>query len=52
MKINRSFDSENGRAFEDGKMTLEDLSALALAVEPKMRSGKQELFENIINQYI
>ena len=45
-----SFDSENGRAFESGNMTLEALSALA--VEPKTRSGKQELFENIINQYI
>ena len=45
-----SFNSEQGQAFENGSLTLEALSALA--VEPKVRSGKQELFENIINQYI
>ncbi len=48
-----SFDSGNGAAFEQGKLTLEDLRAIAMKVgEPEQRSGRQELFENIINQYI
>jgi len=48
-----SFDSGVGKDFENGKMTLEDLSALAHKNgEPKQISGRQELFENIINQYI
>ena len=48
-----SFDSGNGKAFEDGKLTLEDLYAHASSNQViKKRSGKQELFENIINQYI
>jgi xylose isomerase len=34
-------------------MKLEDLRSYALeAGEPKQTSGKQEMFENIINQYI
>ena len=48
-----SFDSGNGQAFEQGKLTFEDLHKLAsLNGEPKQISGKQELLENIINQYI
>ncbi|MGY6522281.1 MAG: xylose isomerase [Mongoliitalea sp.] len=48
-----SFDAGQGKAFEDGQLTLEDLRAHALAVgEPKKTSGKQELFENILNQFI
>ncbi len=48
-----SFDSGAGKAFEDGESSLEDLAALASGNgEPEMRSGKQELFENIVNQYI
>ena len=48
-----SYDSGKGAAFEQGKLTLEDLKAHALEVgEPKQTSGKQEHFENIINQYI
>jgi xylose isomerase len=48
-----SFDSGRGADFEAGKMTLEDLRAYALeAGEPEQRSGRQELYENIINQYI
>ncbi len=48
-----SFDSGNGKAFEDGKLTLEDLYAHASSNPTiKKRSGKQELFENIINQYL
>jgi xylose isomerase len=48
-----SFDSGKGKQFEEGKLTLEDLRAYALAEgEPKQISGKQEWLENIINQYI
>ncbi len=48
-----SFDSGNGLAFEQNKLTLEDLRAIAMKTgEPEQRSGQQELFENIINQYI
>ncbi|MEI6695607.1 MAG: xylose isomerase [Bacteroidota bacterium] len=48
-----SFDSGKGLAFEQGKLSLEDLRAYALENgEPDMRSGKQELFEQLINQYI
>ena len=48
-----SFDSGNGARFEKGELTLEDLRDLATAQgEPDMISGKQELYESIINQYI
>lgn len=48
-----SFDSGEGAAFEQGKLSLEDLRELALKNgEPKQISGKQELYEAILNQYI
>ncbi len=48
-----SFDSGDGAAFEAGKLTLEDLRDLAIKNgEPSQISGKQELYESIINQYI
>jgi xylose isomerase len=48
-----SFDAATGRAFEEGKLSLEDLRAYALAVgEPKLVSGRQEWLENIINNHI
>jgi xylose isomerase len=48
-----SFDKGNGKAFEQGKFKLEDLAALALKNgEPRMTSGKQELYESLINMYI
>ena len=48
-----SFDGGDGAAFEAGKLTLSDLRDIALRDgEPKVISGKQELFEMIINQYI
>lgn len=48
-----SFDSGKGKAFEDGKLGLEDLYNIAMENgELDLQSGKQELFENIINQYI
>ena len=48
-----SFDSGDGKAFEDGKLGLADLAGMADKIgEPKMISGKQELYEAIVNQYI
>ncbi|MDE1191082.1 MAG: xylose isomerase [Arachidicoccus sp.] len=48
-----SYESGVGKDFEDGKLTLEDLRNYAAQNgEPKIISGKQEYFENIINQYI
>lgn len=48
-----SFDSGKGKAFEQGKLSLEDLHAYAIeAGEPLVRSGKQEYLENIVNRYI
>jgi xylose isomerase len=48
-----SFDSGDGKDFEDGKLTLEDLKSLAVKNgEPEQISGHQELYENIINDYI
>jgi xylose isomerase len=49
----RSFDMDQGEAFEEGKLTLEDLREYAIANgEPAVTSGKQEYLENIINRYI
>jgi xylose isomerase len=48
-----SFDSGKGKDFEDGKLNLQDLYKIAQENgELSLKSGKQELFENIINQYI
>ena len=48
-----SFDAGEGKAFEDGKLTLEDLRTIALRDgEPKQISGKQELYEMIVNLHI
>lgn len=48
-----SFDQGHGKDFEQGKLNLSDLYDLAKANgEIKLQSGKQELFENILNQYI
>ena len=48
-----SFDTGDGAKFENGKFTLEDLRDLAVQNgEPAQKSGKQELFEAIVNLYI
>lgn len=48
-----SFDSGKGKEFEDGKLSLEDLAKLAHENgEPATISGKQELYENIVNQFL
>lgn len=55
MRKNRyaSFDKGPGKDFEKGKLTLEKLRDLAAEFgEPKVISGKQELYEQLINMYI
>ena len=48
-----SFDSGKGKDFENGKLSMQDLYKIAQDNgELKLQSGKQELFENIVNQYI
>lgn len=48
-----SFESGEGLRFSQGKLSLEDLANYASAHgEPSQTSGKQELYENIINHYI
>ena len=48
-----SFDKGKGKDFEDGKISMKDLYQHASKLkEPKLISGRQELFENIINRYI
>ena len=48
-----SYDQGPGKAFEEGKLQMTDLYQIAVENgELELKSGKQELFENIINQYI
>lgn len=48
-----SFDRGRGKEFEEGKLNLLELYKIAFSSEePETSSGKQEFFENIINQYI
>ncbi|MGA0332669.1 MAG: xylose isomerase [Kiritimatiellia bacterium] len=48
-----SFDSGKGAELEAGKLSLPELAAIGSELgEPKQISGKQELFESILNQYI
>ena len=48
-----SYDLGKGKEFEDGNLTLEDLRKIAISNgEPNKISGKQELFESIINNHI
>ena len=47
-----SFDSGLGKKFEDGQMTFEEAYEYGKQVgEPKQTSGKQELYEAIVNMY-
>ena len=47
-----SFDSGAGKRFEDGLMTFEEAYEHGKQVgEPKQTSGKQELYEAIVNMY-
>ncbi len=47
-----SFDKGEGKNFEEGKLSLEQLAEIGRKVnEPAQISGKQELYEAIINMY-
>ena len=47
-----SFDKGEGKAFEEGALSLEDVVAYAKKNgEPAVTSGKQELYEAILNMY-
>jgi xylose isomerase len=55
MKKNRyaSFDKGKGKDFEKGNLSLEMLCSLASELgEPQIKSGKQELLEQLINMYL
>ena len=55
LKYNRysSFDSGDGQSFEQGGVNLEQLNELAQKnMEPEQISGKQELYEMLINKHI
>lgn len=46
-----SFESGNGKAFAEGKLTLDQVASLAKPYEQVAKtSGRQELYENILNQ--
>ncbi|MBY0433018.1 MAG: xylose isomerase, partial [Cyclobacteriaceae bacterium] len=48
-----TYDTESGKKFETGKLTLADMRQLAIdGGEPAMRSGRQEYLENLINRYV
>jgi len=49
----QSFDAGKGLDFEQGKLSLTDLADLAAqSGEPEQRSGRQELFENILSRHV
>ena len=48
-----SYDQGSGKSFENGELGLEALRQIAMdSGEPDQISGKQEYYENILNQYI
>lgn len=47
-----SYEAGEGKRFEEGRMTLEEAAEHARHNEPVAHSGKQELYEAIINMYI
>ncbi|HND88546.1 MAG TPA: xylose isomerase [Saprospiraceae bacterium] len=48
-----SFDSGDGAAFEAGKLKIKDLYKIALrGGEPEQRSGRQEMFENLLSRHV
>ena len=48
-----SFDKGAGKEYEKGKLTIENLREIAVkGGEPAVRSGKQELLEQLINIYL
>ena len=47
-----SYDAGEGKLFEEGKLTLEQVAEYARKHEPAQHSGKQELYEAIVSMYI
>ncbi|MDE5851685.1 MAG: xylose isomerase, partial [Alistipes sp.] len=47
-----SYDSGEGKRFEEGRMTLEEAAEHARKHEPVQHSGKQELYEAIVSMHI
>jgi xylose isomerase len=48
-----SFDKGKGRDFEKGKLSLKNLADIAAKQgEPEITSGRQEYFENLLNDYL
>jgi xylose isomerase len=48
-----TFDKGPGKDFENGKLTLPMLKDIAVkSGEPETISGKQELYEQLINMYL
>ena len=48
-----SFDSGIGKSFAEGNLNLDELATHAKNNgEPSLKSGKQELLENLINRFI
>jgi len=47
-----SFDRGNGKSFTQGKLSLDKLAQLGQKAKIEQISGKQELYEVIINQYL
>jgi xylose isomerase len=48
-----SWDSGIGRKVESGKVTLAQLDAYAQGIRaPRLDSGRQEMLENLINEYV
>ncbi len=49
----QTFDLGKGKEFEQGRLSLEQLAQGALSnSEPELRSGRQELYEQLINQHL
>lgn len=48
-----SYESGDGERFESGKLGLTDLAKIAAKTgTPKLQSGKQEQYENLVNQFL
>src|SRR3569833_3188774 len=48
-----SYDTDTGKAFEQGNASLEQLREYAIANgEPQVISGRQEYMENLVNRYV
>ncbi len=47
-----SFDTGDGKKFEEGKLGLADLAKLGHSVKIEKKSGKQEYLNNLLNSYL